>query len=65
MKFLCPLFLTSTIEGLARADKNKYPILTGGEAENTENLKREILKLRIENERLKKIILPNRIKMAR
>ena len=42
------------IEGLARADKNKYPILTGGEAENTENLKREILKLRIENERLKK-----------
>lgn len=42
------------IEGLARADDAIREILPDGVERTTENYKREILKLRIENERLKK-----------
>ena len=41
------------IEGLSRGDKG-YPVLPDGVEQTTENLKREIIKLRIENERFKK-----------
>nr|WP_321303942.1 hypothetical protein [uncultured Sphaerochaeta sp.] len=42
------------LEGLARADSEIKQILPDGENGTIENYKREILKLRIENERLKK-----------
>ncbi len=42
------------LEGLARADSEIGEILPGGMECTAENYKREILKLRIENERLKK-----------
>ena len=42
------------IEGLARADSTIGDVLPEGIDRNEENYKREILKLRIENERLKK-----------
>lgn len=41
------------IEGLSKGDKG-YPVLPDGVEQTTENLKREIIKLRIENERFKK-----------
>lgn len=51
------------IEGLARADSTVPDILPDGIDRTEENYKREILKLRIENERLKKNytvkIMPN------
>ena len=42
------------IEGLARADSTSPDVLPEGIDRTEENYKREILKLRIENERLKK-----------
>lgn len=42
------------IEGLARADKTTLEVLPEGIDRTEEAYKREILKLRIENERLKK-----------
>lgn len=42
------------IEGLARADSTVPDVLPDGMDRTEENYKREILKLRIENERLKK-----------
>ena len=42
------------LEGLARADKDIQDILPEGVDRSEEAYKREILKLRIENERLKK-----------
>lgn len=42
------------IEGLARADAALGDVLPEGVGRTEENYKREILKLRIENERLKK-----------
>ena len=42
------------IEGLARADAALGEVLPNGVDRTEENYKREILKLRIENERLKK-----------
>ena len=42
------------LEGLARADTALKEILPEGVDRTEENYKREILKLRIENERLKK-----------
>lgn len=42
------------IEGLARADSTVPDVLPDGIERTEENYKREILKLRIENERLKK-----------
>lgn len=45
---------TGGLEGLARADSTAPDVLPEGIARTEENYKREILKLRIENERLKK-----------
>ena len=45
------------IEGLARADAKMPDVLLEGIDRTEEAYKREILKLRIENERLKKTIL--------
>ena len=42
------------LEGLARADSEIKDVLPGGIDRTEESYKREILKLRIENERLKK-----------
>ena len=42
------------LEGLARADSTTADVLPEGIDRTEENYKREILKLRIENERLKK-----------
>ena len=42
------------LEGLARADSTTSDVLPEGIERTEENYKREILKLRIENERLKK-----------
>ena len=42
------------LEGLARADATTADVLPDGIDRTEENYKREILKLRIENERLKK-----------
>ena len=44
------------LEGLARADSEIREVLPEGIDRTEESYKREILKLRIENERLKKII---------
>ena len=45
---------TGGLEGLARADSTTPDVLPDGIDRTEENYKREILKLRIENERLKK-----------
>jgi len=45
---------TGGLEGLARADSKTPDVLPEGIDRTEENYKREILKLRIENERLKK-----------
>ncbi len=45
---------TGGLEGLARADSTTPDVLPEGIDRTEENYKREILKLRIENERLKK-----------
>lgn len=45
---------TQGLEGLARADAHTGGVLPEGIDRTEENYKREILKLRIENERLKK-----------
>lgn len=47
------IYKNEGIEGLAKANKG-YQILPEGLEETTENYKREIIKLRIEVERLKK-----------
>lgn len=47
------IYSTQGIEGLSRGVKG-VEILPDGVEENIENYKREIIKLRIENERLKK-----------
>ena len=52
------------IEGLARADAKMPDVLPEGIDRTEEAYKREILKLRIENERLKKIILFRRTKLG-
>ena len=44
------------LEGLSRADAQTGDVLPEGIDRTEENYKREILKLRIENERLKKTI---------
>lgn len=59
LAFSCPLWGTATyeeagIEGLARADAEIGNILPEGIDKTKEGYKREILRLRIENERLKK-----------
>lgn len=46
---------TQGLEGLSRADAQTGDVLPEGIDRTEENYKREILKLRIENERLKKI----------
>lgn len=51
------------LEGLARADKDIQDILPEGVDRTEEAYKREILKLRIENERLKKVIQFRRKRM--
>ena len=51
------------LEGLARADKDIQDILPEGVDRTEEAYKREILKLRIENERLKKAIRFRRKRM--
>ena len=45
---------TGGLEGLSRADSTTPDVLPDGIDRTEENYKREILKLRIENERLKK-----------
>lgn len=54
------------IEGLItkRNGEQHLAILPDGVDPSTENLKREIMKLRIENERLKKAILWRRVRMG-
>lgn len=52
------------IEGLARADKQIPDILPEGIDKTEEAYKKEIIKLRIENERLKKVILYRRKRMG-
>lgn len=52
------------IEGLARADKTTMEVLPEGIDRTEEAYKREILKLRIENERLKKTICFRRKRMG-
>ena len=52
------------IEGLARADAKMPDVLQEGLDRTEEAYKREILKLRIENERLKKTILFGRTKLG-
>ena len=53
------------LEGLARADAALKEILPEGVDRTEENYKREILKLRIENERLKKTILWRKGRMGK
>lgn len=53
----------SGLEGLARADSSIPDVLPKGIDRTEEAYKREILKLRIENERLKKIICFRRKRM--
>jgi len=53
------------IEGLVRADAELKDTLPEGLNRTEEGYKREILKLRIENERLKKTIPSRRIRMER
>lgn len=52
------------LEGLARADAEIGDVLPEGIDRTEEAYKREILKLRIENERLKKTILFGRTKLG-
>ncbi len=52
------------IEGLARADAEIRDILPEGIDRTEEAYKKEILKLRIENERLKKTILYGRTRLG-
>ena len=52
------------IEGLARTDAKMPDVLPEGIDRTEEAYKREILKLRIENERLKKTILFRRTKLG-
>ena len=52
------------IEGLARTDAKMPDLLPEGIDRTEEAYKREILKLRIENERLKKTILFRRTKLG-
>jgi len=52
------------LEGLARADAEIGNVLPEGIDRTEESYKREILKLRIENERLKKTILFGRTKLG-
>lgn len=52
------------LEGLARADANIGSVLPEGIDPTEEAYKREILKLRIENERLKKTIQCRRTKLG-
>ena len=52
------------LEGLARADTEIGNVLPEGIDRTEESYKREILKLRIENERLKKTILFGRTKLG-
>ena len=52
------------LEGLARADSKMPDVLPEGLDRTEEAYKREILKLRIENERLKKTILYRRTKLG-
>ena len=52
------------LEGLARADSEFMEILPEGLDRTEEAYKREILKLRIENERLKKIILSKQTRLG-
>lgn len=52
------------LEGLARADADVGAVLPEGIDRTEESYKREILKLRIENERLKKTIWCGRTKMG-
>ena len=52
------------LEGLARADAEIGDVLPEGIDRTEESYKREILKLRIENERLKKTILFGRTKLG-
>ena len=52
------------LEGLARADAEIKNVLPDGVDPTEEAYKREILKLRIENERLKKTILFRRTKLG-
>lgn len=52
------------IEGLARADAEIKDVLPEGIDRTEEAYKREILKLRIENERLKKTIQYGRTKLG-
>ena len=52
------------IEGLARADAEMPDILPEGIDRTEEAYKKEILKLRIENERLKKTILYRRTRLG-
>ena len=52
------------LEGLARADKTFSDILPEGIDRTEESYKREIMKLRIENERLKKTIQFRRTKLG-
>lgn len=52
------------LEGLARADSEIREVLPEGIDKTEESYKREILRLRIENERLKKTILFRRTKLG-
>lgn len=54
----------NALEGLARADSTIPDVLPEGIDRTEEAYKREILKLRIENERLKKVILYRRKRMG-
>lgn len=50
------LYESQGLEGLSRSDASTGSVLPDGITRTEENYKREILKLRIENERLKKTI---------
>ena len=52
------------LEGLVRKDNEFKEVLPEGVDPSVENYKREIMKLRIENERLKKTILSRRGRMG-
>lgn len=52
------------LEGLARADADIKEVLPEGVDRTEESYKREILKLRIENERLKKVMPFRRTRMG-
>lgn len=52
------------LEGLARADAEIKEILPDGIDRTEESYKREIIRLRVENERLKKTIQPAGLRMG-